>query len=100
MTRSAEDWSCEVSAPDIGAVFGVPRQVLIAELLELCDGFFATAGPAVHAELDEFLISRGLHSGAALGWFRDVLCWTAEAECAAAHAAGHSLPGAPVGGVE
>ncbi|MBN9098229.1 MAG: hypothetical protein J0I49_08985 [Pseudonocardia sp.] len=84
MTRIPHDPSHEVSEPDAGAMDGVPRQVLIAELLDLCDGFFATAGLVVHAELDEFLISRGLHPRTALGWFCDVLSWTAAAERRAA----------------
>lgn len=62
MTRSSQAWSREAPEPDAGAVFEVPRQVLVAELLELCDGFFATAGPVVRVELDEFLISRGAAS--------------------------------------
>jgi hypothetical protein len=68
-----------VSEPDAGAVVEVPREVVIAELLGLCDGFVRSAGPVVRAELLAFLISRGLSPGTALGWFVDVLSMTAAA---------------------
>jgi hypothetical protein len=71
------DPSHEVSEPDLGAVTKVSHAVLIGELLGLCDGFFRSASPVVHAELRAFLISRGLHPGTALGWFIDVLSLTA-----------------------
>lgn len=101
MAWSPQDLSHEVPEPDAGAVFEVPRRVLIAELLELCDGFFAAAGPVVRTELDEFLVSRGLHPGTALGWFYDVLSWTAAAELRARVGAGcHGSAGVPAGGVE
>lgn len=85
-----------VSEPGSGAVVGVPRQVLITELLELCDGFFAFAGPVVRLELAGFLVSRGLHPGTALGWFCDVLSLAAAAEGRAARAACGGSGGAPV----
>jgi hypothetical protein len=77
--RRPDDRSHEVSEPDLGAVVEVPREVLIGELLGLCDGFFRVAGPVVRAELLAFLVSRGLHPGTALGWFADVLSLTAAA---------------------
>jgi hypothetical protein len=79
MMRRPDDTSHEVSEPDVGAVAEVPREILIGELLGLCDGFFRSAGPVVRAELLAFLISRGLHPGTALGWFVDVLSLTASA---------------------
>ena len=84
MTRRPPGLFDGVSEPDVGAAVEVPRQVLIAELLQLCDGFFAAAGPVVRVELQDFLISCGLHPAAALGWFYDVLSLTAAAEGRAA----------------
>jgi hypothetical protein len=40
MMRRPDDSSQEVAEPDVGAVTEVPREVLIGELLGLCDGFF------------------------------------------------------------
>jgi hypothetical protein len=78
-TRRPEDPSHDVSEPDLGAVTEVPREVLIGELLGLCDGFFRSAGPVVRAEMLAFLVSRGLPPSTALGWFVDVLSLTAAA---------------------
>lgn len=96
MTRRTRGLVDGVSEPDAGAVVEVPRQVLVAELLELCDGFFAVAGPVVRVELEQFLISRGLHPGTALGWFHDVLTLTAAAEGRAARVRCCGSGGAPV----
>jgi hypothetical protein len=79
MMPRPDDPSHEVSEPDLGAVTEVPHEVLIGELLGLCDGFFRSASPVVRAELRAFLISRGLHPGTALEWFVDVLSLTAAA---------------------
>lgn len=51
MVQGLHVWPQEVPEPDADAVVGVPREVVVAELLELCDGFFATAGPVVVVEL-------------------------------------------------
>ncbi len=69
------------SEPEAGAVVDVPREAVIADVLQLCDGFFRTAaGPAVHAELRASLVSRGLHPATALGWFIDVWSLAASAD--------------------
>ena len=55
--------------PDV--VFGVPPEQITTELLGLCEQFFRHAGPAVHAELDQFLTAHA-HPGG-IGWFIDAL---------------------------
>jgi hypothetical protein len=52
-----------------------PRAVLAAELLQLCERFFITAGPTVVAELHTFLVAEGVHPATALGWFTDSLAF-------------------------
>jgi hypothetical protein len=65
---------CPDGEPADGAVAaGVPPQVAIAELLNMCETFFRTASPAVHNELRTFLTARGVHPATALGWFIDGL---------------------------
>lgn len=58
LMRRPDDSSHEVSEPDVGSIVGVPREVLIGELLGLCDGFFRSAGPVVRTELLTFLVTR------------------------------------------
>ncbi|WUH98238.1 hypothetical protein OHR68_32770 [Spirillospora sp. NBC_00431] len=65
--------SHEVSEPELGAVVRVSRDVLIGELLGLCDGFVRPAGPVGHAESPAFLVSHGLHPSTALGALVGVL---------------------------
>jgi hypothetical protein len=57
---------------------GVPHDVLVGELLGLCDEFFRThASGQTRAELQRFLAARGYTTADALGWFIDMLCFTA-----------------------
>jgi hypothetical protein len=68
------DPSHELLEPDDGAVVvGVAREVLTAELLNLCDEFFRHASPAVHTELRRLLTDHGHHQATGLGWFIDSL---------------------------
>ena len=49
----------------------VDREQLLAVVLEVCEEFFAGAGPAIHREVDVLLLARGISGGP--GWLIDML---------------------------
>jgi hypothetical protein len=53
------------------------REETLAEFLDICDEFFRHATGIVHDELRYFPTSRGYHPHTCLGWFLDVLQFTA-----------------------
>jgi len=63
---------------DDAMIIGTPREDTTAELLGLCEEFFRChASPQTHAELREFLTSRGYHPVTGLGGFIDALGFAA-----------------------
>lgn len=59
--------------PDVH--YGIAPEQITSELLQLCEEFFRHASPNVHGELHQFLTDHGCPGD--LGWFLDVLGFTA-----------------------
>jgi hypothetical protein len=53
---------------------GQPDDDLLPTILGICEDFFASAGPAIHRELDTLLRAHDISGGT--GWLIDILTFT------------------------